>query len=227
MEGWDGGLCSWGCAVRVWGAQWWCLHSLGYQCLALIGYKWIPSSANSSAVLLGISTGAAACRTNPRPREHPLKSAPGIPCACSQHLPGDLGRELGTTDGVFVLKGFKLALPRGFQPLKGVGRIPPAALQVQGVLAVSHPVGFAHHPSWPGSSGVGEGLLPVWALLVARARCPCLFWVSPGASWGGEAGRAAGGQGRGRRGTGLAHNPGIFPTPSSLQPAPGKSQARI
>lgn len=68
--------------------------------------------------------------------------------------------------------------------------------QVHGVLSVSHPVGFAHHPFRPSSFGVAEGLLPVWALVLPGQGAPVVLgltkdiaapgevkpWRSPGLS---------------------------------------------
>lgn len=88
--------------------------------LSLLLTNWLQMDPCFSKQVCGAAwhfLAAGACRTNPT-REHPLKSAPGISCACSQHPPWNMGREFDVTNAVFVLKGLKLSLPRGFQPLK-------------------------------------------------------------------------------------------------------------
>lgn len=99
-------------------------------------------------------------------------------------------------------------------------------LQVPGVLAVSHPVGSAHHPSLLGCQGACASL----GTALGRIKVPLLV-LAPTKDMPAPVGAILASSGLGRSGSawhrvmGLAHMPGIFQTPSC--PQGGKNKARI
>lgn len=143
--------------------------------LSLIGFKWITALANRSVVVFGISMGVGACRTNPWPREHPLNSplesplpaastslgirAGSLMCACAERVKAATAPRISASE------------VSGKDPFCCSGESQQVwVLQVPGVLSVSHPVAFAHRPSWPSSLWGGTGAAASLGSAFVRSR---------------------------------------------------------